>query len=312
MESEDNLQPHRIPDSHHRKIELQSPADLTYLQANLVASAKEKLDLHFPLSAAQNGGAGHAQPATVISLDGVDSSASAIASANGSNGQTPAVAATVGAAQRQEQEDPLRARVRQLVDSFMARTWEGASKNITVNGMDAASFPLLTSTTTTTTTSTDINAHSTGPQEEREGINFVYEAYDTRLQAKVAGLYGELETLTAQVSRLRRTAPKQGADEYRNRLMAQLAEEEEQFQAEMAALRHKAASGSQEGALKLEPPLREGWHDDVKTMFEHATGELMALAGLAGSEGDIRSGQASLTETVGKVQRARNVALEFE
>src|SRR5262249_23050623 len=36
---------------HHRKIELQSVADLSYLYANAVALSRQKLDLHFPLSA---------------------------------------------------------------------------------------------------------------------------------------------------------------------------------------------------------------------------------------------------------------------
>jgi kinetochor protein Mis14/NSL1 len=36
---------------HHRKVELQSTADLAYLHRNTVALAREKLDLHFPPSA---------------------------------------------------------------------------------------------------------------------------------------------------------------------------------------------------------------------------------------------------------------------
>lgn len=40
---------------HYRKIELQSPADLTYLYTNAVAESRQKLDLHFPPSAFQNG-----------------------------------------------------------------------------------------------------------------------------------------------------------------------------------------------------------------------------------------------------------------
>lgn len=39
---------------HHRKIELQSPADLTYLYANTVALARQKLDLHLPPSASND------------------------------------------------------------------------------------------------------------------------------------------------------------------------------------------------------------------------------------------------------------------
>ena len=36
---------------HYRKIELQSPADFTYLYANTVALSRRKLDLHLPPSA---------------------------------------------------------------------------------------------------------------------------------------------------------------------------------------------------------------------------------------------------------------------
>lgn len=35
----------------HRKIELQSPADFTYLYGNTVALSRQKLDLHLPPSA---------------------------------------------------------------------------------------------------------------------------------------------------------------------------------------------------------------------------------------------------------------------
>jgi hypothetical protein len=39
---------------HHRKIELQSPADFTYLYANTIALARRKLDLNLPPSAIDN------------------------------------------------------------------------------------------------------------------------------------------------------------------------------------------------------------------------------------------------------------------
>ena len=38
-----------------RKIDLQSPADLTYLLTNIQNAAQEKLDLHIPPSAAPEG-----------------------------------------------------------------------------------------------------------------------------------------------------------------------------------------------------------------------------------------------------------------
>lgn len=42
-------------DPHHRKIELQAPADLTYLLNNIRASAQQKLDSAFLPSAAPKG-----------------------------------------------------------------------------------------------------------------------------------------------------------------------------------------------------------------------------------------------------------------
>lgn len=41
--------------SHHRKIELQSQADLQFLEGNIRRAAKSKIDLHLPLSAAPEG-----------------------------------------------------------------------------------------------------------------------------------------------------------------------------------------------------------------------------------------------------------------
>lgn len=39
--------------AHHRRIELQSPADFTYLYANTVALSRRQLDLHIPPSASE-------------------------------------------------------------------------------------------------------------------------------------------------------------------------------------------------------------------------------------------------------------------
>ncbi len=42
-------------DAHHRKIELQSPSDLTYLLNNIKTAAQQKIDLAIPPSAAPEG-----------------------------------------------------------------------------------------------------------------------------------------------------------------------------------------------------------------------------------------------------------------
>jgi hypothetical protein len=45
---------HNMAAPHYRKVELQSPADFTYLYANTVAFSRQKLDLHLPPSASNN------------------------------------------------------------------------------------------------------------------------------------------------------------------------------------------------------------------------------------------------------------------
>lgn len=40
----------------HRKVELQSPADLAFLIANVQRAARQKIDTHFPPDAAPEGG----------------------------------------------------------------------------------------------------------------------------------------------------------------------------------------------------------------------------------------------------------------
>ena len=42
-------------DAHHRKIDLQSPSDLTFLLGNIKTAAQQKLDLAIPPSAAPEG-----------------------------------------------------------------------------------------------------------------------------------------------------------------------------------------------------------------------------------------------------------------
>lgn len=42
-------------DPHHRKIDLQSPSDLTYLFDNIKTAARQKMDLAIPPSAAPEG-----------------------------------------------------------------------------------------------------------------------------------------------------------------------------------------------------------------------------------------------------------------
>ncbi|GFN19823.1 hypothetical protein AtubIFM55763_003484 [Aspergillus tubingensis] len=149
---------------HHRKIELQSSADFTYLYANTVALSRAKLDLHLPPSANPNDG-----------------------------------------------PDPMRERVRELVDEYINRTFNSASPSISINGLDSTSpewpFP----------------AAFTAPTEQVE-----YEAYDGKLASRVTSLYAQLESLTTTVAQLRRDAPGRAAKAYAEQLRRALREDEEE------------------------------------------------------------------------------------
>ncbi|KAL4800435.1 kinetochore protein Mis14 like-domain-containing protein [Aspergillus venezuelensis] len=152
--------------SHYRKIELQSPADFTYLHGNTVALSRQKLDLHLPPSAAPN------------------------------NDNEP---------------DPMRERVRELVDDFITRTFTSASSSVSINGLDNSSpeFPFPEAFTAPT---------------ELEQVE--YEPFDAKLAARVTALYAQLESLTTTVAQLRRDAPGKAARGYAEALGKVIEEED--------------------------------------------------------------------------------------
>ncbi|KAK2751740.1 hypothetical protein FQN55_009181 [Onygenales sp. PD_40] len=137
-----------MPPPDHRKIELQSPADLAYLYTNTIALSRQKLDLHFPPSANH-----HNDP------------------------------------------DPMKERVRELVDEFITKTFTTATPSIAINGLDAHSTP---------------NPAFLPSTEE----TIEYEPYDAALAARVTALYAQLESLNTTVAQLRRDAPARAAREY--------------------------------------------------------------------------------------------------
>ncbi|KAJ9297793.1 hypothetical protein DTO271G3_4014 [Paecilomyces variotii] len=149
---------------HYRKIELQSPADLSYLYTNTLALSRRKLDLHLPPSASGN------------------------------------------------DPDPMRERVRELVDEFINRTFTTASASIEINGLDSSSaqFPFPTSFSAPETVE--------------------YEPYDGKLASRLTSLYAQLESLTTTVAQLRRDAPGRAAKNYAQELKNALREDDEEFQ----------------------------------------------------------------------------------
>ena len=263
--------------THYRKIELQSHADLTFLQQNLAKAARARLDLHFPTAAALKASA----PAEIINLG-----------QNIEDDSPP------------EDEDAMRARVRMLVDEFLGGTFQQAAHNISVNGIDATALAATNLPSCSNPEPSTDNAEPADREHEVEGIHYTYAAFDPALQKKLASLHGELETLTAQVSKLRRDAPKNAAEAYKKELEDALLADEERWLAEKEALAVDTASGMQ---LK---PVRDKWNQDAAEMFSLGVTNLAALSGVSKRDGDQQN--SSLTETMGKMRRAATVAQEFE
>ena len=157
-----------------------------------------------------------------------------------------------------------------------------------MNGLDATNLPptiLTTKHPTPISPSDALGSSEPVDREEKEGVDFNYEAHDTRLQKRVADMYAELESLTVQVGTLRRMAPKQGAERLGELLSEDMEKEDAEFQRELDALKEEGTTGAETnlegGALRLKP-LPVGWYEDRKGMYERGTNELAALAGLSG------------------------------
>lgn len=123
-------------------------------------------------------------------------------------------------------------------------------------------------------------------------------------------LYEEVEALTSQVATLRRETPRAAAERYNSALESAITAEEESWQEEQRRVQEKKEAGLTFNGV------RDGWNEDVKGVYERGVGDLAVLSGVMGgnNQGRVgqRSGGASLTETVGKAERARAVAGEFE
>ncbi|KAL4754131.1 hypothetical protein BDW72DRAFT_158905 [Aspergillus terricola var. indicus] len=113
--------------------------------------------------------------------------------------------------------DPMRERVRELVDDFITRTFASASASVSINGLDSSSpeFPFPAAFTAPT---------------ELETVE--YEPFDGKLAARVASLYAQLESLTTTVAQLRRDAPRRAAREYAKELERIIDEEDKEFEDE--------------------------------------------------------------------------------
>lgn len=214
----------------------------------------------------------------------------------------------------------MRLRVAALVSDFLAQTWANAKHSISINGIDATSLPDSQPQSILPLSSCQSqHAAYTTAVEEREGIDFTYTPFDPTLQKKVASLYAELEQLTTQVAKLRRDAPQRGARTYGENLLHQIDWEDEESRPPRADDRHQPTDTRPRNDVLTLDAVPDSWLQDVSDTYERGLGELRRLGGGLGGVGLGRASSAtaddhagSLTETVGKVQRARTVVLELE
>ncbi|KAJ5390735.1 uncharacterized protein N7496_001803 [Penicillium cataractarum] len=269
---------------HYRKVELQSPADFTYLYANTVALSRQKLDLNLPPSATND-----------------------------------------------DKPDPMRERVRELVDEYITRTFTTASSSISINGLDSSSpaFPFPSAFTAPETVE--------------------YEPFDSDLASRVSTLYAQLESLTTTVAQLRREAPRKAAKAYAAQLAGLIEEEskeeddrqdeneDENYGAEgpddtqntnpdamdvdtesgaASTKRQRPRRARPNPAWKIDVPLGtdeevDRWRNgDMAEVYENALRTLQRLQGEGDSEGGGQAGSEgnALATTVGKAERAGRAA----
>ncbi|RMJ23900.1 hypothetical protein PHISP_05239 [Aspergillus sp. HF37] len=208
--------------------------------------------------------------------------------------------------------DPMRERVRELVDDFISRTFHSATPSLSINGLDAPSA-----------ISPDAETESDAQAQTRETVE--YEPFDTRLAGRVTSLYAQLESLTTAVAQLRRDAPARAAGGYADLLKKVVDEEDEddnEDESEREAGEDVEMGGSEKTLrldTKLEVPLGTDaeaalWRDgDMALVYEDALRSLLRLQGKSTFSGDDDEGARehdgnALASTVGKAERAGRAA----
>ncbi|ELQ43890.1 hypothetical protein OOU_Y34scaffold00126g93 [Pyricularia oryzae Y34] len=149
--------------SAHRKVELQSPEDFTYLLNNVRRAAAESIGAAFPLA-------------------------------------------------DDDAEDALRARIEELVDDYIARTFALAAPNQRQDERQGQKGQQ--------------KSKKKGAAAEDEDENVVYEPFDARLRDRIPDLLREEEELLREIAALKRRVPAQAATRVGDALKAGVAADE--------------------------------------------------------------------------------------
>ena len=133
----------------HRKIELQAPADLTYLLNNASRRARERIDVHFPPANNES----QVTAAINTSEAPATSNSTANAASELGSGFTATSLASIpvsksteaGKDSRTDGEVDMRTRVEELVQTYIDDTFRAVRGNVSVNGLDGSDLDALMS-----------------------------------------------------------------------------------------------------------------------------------------------------------------------
>ncbi|TLS24202.1 hypothetical protein PpBr36_08232 [Pyricularia pennisetigena] len=257
--------------SAHRKVELQSPEDFTYLLNNVRRAAAESIGAAFPLA-------------------------------------------------DDDAEDALRARIEELVDDYIARTFNLAAPNVSINGLPVPESLLpkekngkgkekgKKGSNGKKNKKKGSAAAAAAAKQEQEDENVVYEPFDARLRDRIPDLLREEEELLREIAALKRRVPAQAAARVGDALKAGVAADE----AALAAARERVADVDrdlrQKGRKRMLDNL-EGGVDDASPAAAPAIGVLQRNHEVADSFGTAVEGLGRLKRdmpaTVARMERAR-------
>ncbi|KAI5210141.1 hypothetical protein E4T39_00518 [Aureobasidium subglaciale] len=147
-------------------------------------------------------------------------------------------------------DDPLRTRVQELVDAYIATVFENARPNLSINGLEGKEM-----------------------EEARvmaEGEGQELEPYDTKLATKLHKLSAQVENLTLQLANLRRTAPAQAAAAY----ASTLDDDEKRFEDARTRAEDDAKRRLQEHGVSLGMENVRDW-DECERNWDMATKSLL-------------------------------------
>lgn len=277
-------------DPHHRRIDLQSPSDLTYLHHNIRRAAAEKLDLAFPPRAAPEG-----------EEDALRVKAEALVQEVRPSSLPPLPLALFRYRGRGGCACPKRGG-----KQYIAQTLTLALPSLSVNGLDAAPALLQQQSPTTTLAATDNNPpaattvcatkhnpdHTAASASEGDAN---YEPYDPRLATRLRTLYAALEFESTRVAQLRRSAPSAAARSYIDRVQTEIVAERDLMQKMSWEHGEEGAGVGGDGGVK-----QEGVETGLGVGLERRE-EVEKIWG-RGVEGLI--GLGAVTEVVARLERA--------